>query len=167
MFGVNVRLPLTLMLTVALGVILVHSPAHADDVDAVPVRIDPSLIGGRGLDKFAPWPAQIVKSGGDPEHKLTEVFSGEFVTGIYQSKATKLAVKNPWPFDEYLMILSGELHLTDATGTTQIFPTGSNLVVPRGFTGVWEMKGDLYRELYIIETAAYAKSQEPGGLLGE
>ena len=76
-------------------------------------------------------------------------------------------MKNPWPFDEYLMILSGELHLTDATGTTQIFPTGSNLVVPRGFTGVWEMKGDLYRELYIIETAAYAKSQEPGGLLGE
>ena len=95
------------------------------------------------------------------------MFTGEFVTGIYQSKATKLNISSPWPFDEYVRILSGELHLTDAAGKTQVFPTGSNLVVPKGFTGTWDMQGELYRELFIIEAAAYAKSQEPGSLLGE
>ena len=147
------------------GLLCVSTPGFADG--KAPMQIPPSLIGGKGLDKIAPWPAQIVMSGGDAEHKLSEVFSGEFVAGIYQSKPTKLAINDPWPFDEYVQILSGELHLTDVSGKTRVFPTGSHVVVPKGFTGTWDMQGQLYRELFIIEATAYAKSQEPGGLLGE
>lgn len=141
--------------------------ANADDMVPSPQAIDQSMIGGKGLAPFAPWPKSMVLSGGDDKQQLSEVFNGEFVTGIYQTKATKLAITSPWPFDEYLFILSGELHLTDASGKTQVFPTGSHLVVPRGFTGTWEMQGEMYRELYIIEAKAYAKSQEPGGLMAE
>ena len=153
-------------LILVLFAIALHG-VQADDMVPSPQGIDQSMIGGKGLTPFAAWPKSMVMSGGDDKHQLTEVFNGEFVTGIYQTKATKLEITSPWPFDEYLQILSGELHLTDASGKTQVFPTGSHLVVPRGFTGIWEMQGEMYRELFIIEAKAYAKSQEPGGLLGE
>ena len=65
------------------------------------------------------------------------------------------------------MVLQGELRLQE-TGNpqTSVYPAGSMLVVPKGFTGTWEMVGD-YRELIVIEKQAYLASLEPGGLLGE
>ncbi len=51
-------------------------------------------------------------------------------------------------------------------GSNQTIVTGAGemVVVPRGFTGTWDMVGN-YRELFVIEKQAYIKSQKPGGLL--
>ena len=131
-----------------------------------PFRLSEEKLAGKGLDSFAPWPKEMILSG-TSVHTISELFSGELVVGVYESEPTKLAITSPWPFDELVVVLSGILHLTQSgAAETQAFPAGSYVIVPRGFTGTWDMQGD-YREIYVIEKNAYAASQEPGGLLSE
>ena len=133
---------------------------------AVPMKLSNDALAGKGLGEFAPWPGEMVISGNDG-HTFSELFVGEIALGVYQSNPTALKITSPWPFDELVVVLSGELHLTP-TGSdkTIVIKTGEMVVVPLKFTGTWEMKGD-YRELFVIETKAYKKSQEPGGLLSD
>lgn len=51
-------------------------------------------------------------------------------------------------------MLSGKLILTAADGESQEFVAGDTFVVPKGFTGTWQMLGN-YRELIVIERQAY------------
>jgi|TARA_B100001971_G_scaffold49752_1_gene45034 uncharacterized cupin superfamily protein len=41
---------------------------------------------------------------------------------------------------------------TQATGKSEKFVPGDTLVVPKRFTGTWEMVGKTYRELVVVET---------------
>ena len=143
---------------------LLASAAWADS--PLPQKLSNDALAGKGLGEFAPWPDEMVISGNDG-HTFSELFVGEIALGVYQSNPTALKITSPWPFDELVAVLSGELHLTP-TGSdkTIVIKTGEMVVVPLKFTGTWEMKGD-YRELFVIETKAYKKSQEPGGLLSE
>lgn len=141
--------------------------AQAEEASSkAPFALPRDKIAGKGLGEFAPWPKEMVLAG-TSEHTLSELFSGEFVVGVYQAKPITLDISSPWPFDELVMVLSGELRLK-VTGAAQAqsFPAGSHVIVPRGFTGTWEMAGD-YREMWIVEKDAYLKSQEPGGLMAE
>ncbi len=155
-----------------ISLLIVSLCSWADDTKAaeiniaVPFKIDRDTMAGKGLGEFAPWPeAMILK--GTSKHTLSEVFSGEIVMGVYQTGAIKLAIRDPWPFDEMILVLSGELHLQHTgENAAKKFITGDVVIVPKGYTGTWEMLGD-YRELYVIEKQAYINSQEPGGLLGE
>jgi len=84
------------------------------------------------------------------------LFQGDIVCGVFQSAITKLKVADPWPYDDFVLVPAGELHLTDdATGQTQVFSEGAQVMVPKGFTGTWEHVGDPYRELYIIERKSF------------
>ncbi|MBT7952137.1 MAG: DUF861 domain-containing protein [Gammaproteobacteria bacterium] len=139
---------------------------EAGEVASVPFKVDRETMSGTGLGEFAPWPDSMILKGSS-KHTLSEVFSGEIVIGVYQTEAIKLAITSPWPFDEMILVLSGELQL-QFTGedAAKKFVTGDVVIVPKGYTGTWEMLGD-YRELYVIEKQAFLNSQEPGGLLGE
>ena len=56
------------------------------------------------------------------------------------------------------MIESGKLILTDTGGNRTEYVEGDSLVLPRGFTGTWEMLGN-YRELVVIEKNAYERAE--------
>lgn len=131
-----------------------------------PMRLPQDKLEGKGLGEFAPWPSSMIISG-ESRHSLSELFNGEIVVGVYQSEPIKLNISTPWPFDELVMVQQGELQL-HATGSDQpeIYPAGSMVIVPKGYTGTWEMLGD-YREVWVVENNAYVASQEPGGLLSE
>ena len=59
--------------------------------------------------------------------------------------------------DEFVQMLSGKIILTDASGKRAEFVAGDSLVVPKGFTGTWQMLGN-YRGLVVIDRAAYDKA---------
>jgi uncharacterized cupin superfamily protein len=65
-----------------------------------------------------------------------------------------MRVSEPFAHDEFIYILSGELVLTDASGAESQYVAGDSLVVPKGFTGVWHMRGN-FRELVVIERKVY------------
>ena len=130
--------------------------AEEDSNSTVPFAVAKAKLAGEGLDAIDPFPADLVLGGGDPSPKLSTVFSGDIVYGVFESNTTKLAVADPWPYDEFVLVLAGELRLTDdVSGKTQVFPTGTHLIVPKGFSGTWEHVGQPYREVFVIERKTF------------
>lgn len=121
--------------------------------------MNPDKIAGLGLEKEDPFipPDDILEGAHEPRGEV--LFRGdELVTLVYEDVAGTFAIREPFPYDEFVMVLSGKLTLTDATDQVQEFVAGESVVVPKGFTGIWKMEGN-YRELVAIERAAYDKSQ--------
>ena len=127
--------------------------AHAG---GAPVRIDPAVLAGEGLD---PGPEQD-----GVQSFFKSVFEGDIVAAVYESPPLAMQVEDLW-YDEFIYVLAGELVLTGADdGVAHTFRTGDHLVLPKGWTGTWEMGGGTYRELIVVETQTYLQSMQELGL---
>ena len=120
-----------------------------------PTRMSPDKIAGLGLVKEEPFvpPDQVLEGVHKPRGEV--LFRGdELVIEVYEDEPATFAITQPFPYDEFVMVVSGKLILTDAAGLVQEFVAGESVVVPKGFTGIWKMEGN-YRELIAIERTAY------------
>jgi uncharacterized cupin superfamily protein len=54
-----------------------------------------------------------------------------------------------YDIDEFVLVVSGILILTSDGGAPQKFEAGESVLVPKGFTGTWEMQGE-FRELVVM-----------------
>ncbi len=120
-----------------------------------PVRMDPDKLAGVDLPAEEPFiaPEAVLEGSHRPRGEM--LYHGkELIMEIYEDDPATFAVTDPFPFDEFVLVLSGKLILTDAGGQVHEFVAGESLVVPKGFTGIWKMLGN-YRELIAVGTAAY------------
>lgn len=81
-------------------------------------------------------------------HRYKRLFTGDIYVETYESEPLTLKVVD-FPVDEFVTVLSGTLILTVAGEEPQVFEVGDSVMVPKGFTGIWEMQGN-YRELLVI-----------------
>jgi uncharacterized cupin superfamily protein len=117
--------------------------------------MNPDKIAGLGLAKEEPFIPSDQVLEGDHKPRGEVLFHGdELVIQVYEDEPATLAITQPFPYDEFVMVVSGKLTLTDAADRVQEFVAGESVVVPKGFTGIWKMEGN-YRELVAIERAAY------------
>ena len=146
--------------------LLVAAPATAEEPEGktkaptalVPVRMNPDKLAGVDLSVEAPFipPEAVLEGSHRPRGDM--LYRGEeLVMEIYEDDPATFAIADPFPFDEYVLVLSGKLILTDAGGQVHEFVAGDSLVIPKGFTGTWKMLGN-YRELVAIGRAAYEKA---------
>ena len=105
------------------------------------------------LEDLPPWPQEVVLSGAS-KHGQKVLHSGNVVAALYGAEAARLSVGEPFPYDEYVLVLSGEVTLTSNSGESQTFGTGDSFLVPKGWTGIWDMPGR-YLEKIVVETAAW------------
>ena len=148
-------IPLAALLLCAAVAVAVEEKTGAP----APVRLDAEKLAGRGLEEFEPFPEEMVLSGRS-RHSYHTFFSGEeVVVEVYAAQPARLKIDEPWPYDEFIYLLSGKLVLIDAKGEVTQYVAGESLVVPKGFLGIWEMQGD-FRELVVIEKKAYVRSEE-------
>jgi uncharacterized cupin superfamily protein len=105
------------------------------------------------LEDLPPWPQEVVLSGAN-EHGQKVLHSGHIVAALYGAEAARLSVSEPFPYDEYVLVLSGEVTLTSDAGQSQTFGTGDSFLVPKGWTGIWDMP-EQYLEKIVVETAAW------------
>jgi uncharacterized cupin superfamily protein len=105
------------------------------------------------LEDLPPWPQEVVLSGAN-EHGQKVLHSGHIVAALYGAEAARLSVSEPFPYDEYVLVLSGEVTLTSDAGQSQTFGTGDSFLVPKGWTGIWDMPGQ-YLEKIVVEAAAW------------
>ena len=105
------------------------------------------------LDDLPPWPQEVVLSGAN-KHGQKVLHSGNVVAALYGAEAARLSVSEPFPYDEYVLVLSGEVTLTSEAGQSQTFGAGDSFLVPKGWTGIWDMPGQ-YLEKIVVETAAW------------
>lgn len=110
------------------------------------------------LESTPPFPAEIVLEGRS-EHWQRVLHQGEVVVAIYEAKPALIDISDPFPYDEFVLVLEGQVTLTHIDGEKQTFEAGETFLVPKGFLGTWDMPGN-YRELIVIETKAWLASGE-------
>jgi uncharacterized cupin superfamily protein len=146
--------------------LLVAAPAAAEKPEGkakaptalAPVRMDPDKLAGVDLPPGEPFiaPEDVLEGRHRPRGEV--LYRGkELIMEIYEDDPATFAITDPFPFDEYVLVLSGKLILTDAGGQVHEFVAGDSLVIPKGFTGTWKMLGN-YRELVAIGRTAYEKA---------
>jgi uncharacterized cupin superfamily protein len=110
------------------------------------------------LDSIPPWPPETVLKG-TTEHWQKELYRGEVAVTIYESMPALLDVSDPFPYDEYVHVLEGEVTLTSLDGGKQTHREGDSFLVPKGWRGTWDMPVK-YREMIVVETKAWVASGE-------
>ncbi len=69
-------------------------------------------------------------------------------TGVYQTGPNRYTITEPYPYDELMMFIDGGVRLTPTGGTAVDVVAGDSVLLPKGWTGVWESEG--YRKMYVI-----------------
>ena len=101
--------------------------------------------------------AEEVVDGGSGQRGAVFFLGEELAIGVWAPDASILAITEPLGYDEFLTALSGKLILTDEQGNVEEYLPGDSVVVPKGFTGTWQMLGN-YRDMYVIEKDAFMRT---------
>ena len=105
------------------------------------------------LDSLPPWPEGVVMTGTNA-HGQKVLHEGQLVSVLYGAEAALLEVGAPFPYDEYVFVVEGEVILTSKGGSPKTFGVGDSFLVPKGWMGTWDMPVQ-YREKIIVEAKAW------------
>ena len=145
---------------IALCMSLIMSvPVVADEVKAVrAIQKDPEKLAGINLPAGEPFmdPEDVLDGNHRPRGEVLH-YGDQLIVEVYEDDPTTLQFDEPFLFDEFVTVLSGKVILKGADGVSQEFVTGESFVVPKGFTGTYQMLGN-FRELIVIERQAYEKT---------
>jgi uncharacterized cupin superfamily protein len=140
---------------VALAAIVITMQAKADPA-VVPLHLEKMRT--LELDSIPPWPAEVIIKGTN-QHWQKELHRGEVAVTIYESMPAVIDVSEPFPYDEFVLVLEGEVTLTHTDGSAQTYGMGDSFTVPKGWRGTWDMPVK-YREMIVVETEAWIASGE-------
>ena len=142
--------------------LLMGAIVMADEANVVsPVKLDAVKIAGVGLPDEEQWmpPEDVLEGTHRPRGEI--VYLGEqIIVEIYEDEPGIYRFSDPFVYDEYVDIQSGKLIITGADGVAHEYVAGDKLVMPKGWTGTWEMVGN-FRELIVIDREAYESEYGP------
>ena len=150
------------MLKVMLGAVLAALSlsslgGDADKTTASPLRLEPTKVAYSEMNAdMPPWPDEDILSGVS-EHRYKYLYSGDINVAIYDAKPMTLRIED-YSIDEFVTVVSGTLILTAEGGSPQRFGVGESVLVPKGFTGTWEMQGN-FREMVVIMNEGRSNQQ--------
>jgi uncharacterized cupin superfamily protein len=90
---------------------------------------------------------------GNPKQMVWEHYTdatGKFFAGVWQSEIGKWKIA--YTEEEYCQLLEGISIITDITGNSVTVSAGESFVIPRGFTGTWEVV-EQTKKIYVIYEA--------------
>ena len=90
---------------------------------------------------------------GNPKQVVWNTYSGsggKFFAGVWYSEVGKWRIR--YTEEEYCHVLQGVSVITDAQGKAVTVSAGDRFVIPRGFTGTWEVV-EPTRKIYVIYEA--------------
>jgi uncharacterized cupin superfamily protein len=105
------------------------------------------------LERIPPFPAEIVLKG-ESENWEKVIHQGDYVVALFEASPAIIDVNEPFPYDEFVQVLEGEVTLTNVDGGTATYKQGDTFLVPKGWMGTWDMPFK-YREMIIVETQAW------------
>ncbi len=109
--------------------------------------IIPSILGAESMELTAGQRAGA--DSGDPQVKAAGISDQDGVkSGVWE------CTPGGWPIEnradcEVAQILSGQATITDADGTKRQLTAGSVIVLPKGWTGRWDVT-ETVRKVYVI-----------------
>jgi uncharacterized cupin superfamily protein len=114
--------------------------------------LDADELRAMDLESIPPFPAEIVLKG-ESENWESVIHQGDFVVSVFAASPAIIDINEPFPYDEFVLVLEGEVTLTNVEGGTATYKQGDTFLVPKGWIGTWDMPFK-YRELIVIETDA-------------
>ncbi|MEP6961756.1 MAG: cupin domain-containing protein [Acidobacteriota bacterium] len=131
------------------GAISASRTVFAADTVA-PMRLDREKLAGLGLTAIPPDAYKDILVAGQLNMRVATLFDGkELRASVFESTPAKTNHRTrPTDGDEFVLVQSGKLILTEPNGKVQEFQPGDSLVLPAGYSGTWEMQGS-YRELAV------------------
>ena len=141
-----------------LSVLLLPLAVTSTQSQAAPelIPLYPEAVKKESLAEIPPFPED--ERAGPQSNWMTVLHSGEVTVAVYESTPVLIEIKEPFPYDEYVHVLEGEVTLTDLDGNENTFKAGENFLVPKGFLGTWNMTTH-YREMVVVETNAMIKAE--------
>ena len=89
---------------------------------------------------------------GSPAEACVNVFdagNARFACGVWECTPGIVAMKD-WPYDEFCILLTGRVLITPEAGAPQEYAQGDAFVIPKGFTGTWDIR-ETVRKYYAIQ----------------
>ncbi|MFK8399949.1 cupin domain-containing protein [Pseudomonas sp. BGr12] len=74
--------------------------------------------------------------------RVFESTDGKLSSDFAEYEKVTLKLKD-WPIDEYMYIIEGELKISDEQGNTKIYGPGDSFMMPKGFSGTWQVLSKL------------------------
>jgi len=105
------------------------------------------------LESIPPFPPEIVLEG-ESENWEQVLHQGDFVVAVFEAGPAIIDINEPFPYDEFVQVLDGEVTLTNVDGETATYKQGDTFLVPKGWMGTWDMPVR-YREMIIVDTQAW------------
>lgn len=156
---VRPRFHLRLMVAISSGLFLSQVPFATADADSTTTGGSTSeitLINGKAaLSGFQPETSLTMPGKPAPLAAGKEFYKGAkegLSVGIWEGKAGILKIDS-YPHDEFCVLITGELVITDAKGKSHTYGPGDTFVIPKGFSGTWDMKTTT-RKYYAVTSAA-------------
>ena len=72
--------------------------------------------------------------------------------GVWEAGPGKIAIED-FPFTEYVLMISGSVVVTDQDGTSRKFLAGDTFVIPRGWSGDWDVQERMKKQIVRIGDA--------------
>lgn len=133
-----------------------QAPSYGDQAAAKKeiTRIEPQIA----LHDFKPLDALAAPGKAVPAAASHETYQGAdgLRVGVWEGEPGTLQLTD-YPFDEFCLIVTGELVVTSAGGKPLVFQAGDSFVIPKGFTGTWEMKTRVRKQSVLVATSPPAR----------
>jgi len=105
------------------------------------------------VDSSSPTEALLAKPGTYLGEKITfeDKHSGDVLVqiGVWEAGAGKTTLKN-FPFTEYVLMISGSVIVTEEDGTSRSFVAGDTFVIPKGWSGIWDVQERMKKQIVRI-----------------
>ena len=75
--------------------------------------------------------------------------NARFEAGVWECSPGLIAMKN-WAYDEFCILLAGRVVITPDGGAPQEYAQGDAFVIPKGFSGTWDIR-ETVRKYYAIQ----------------
>lgn len=74
--------------------------------------------------------------------------SGQVVVraGVWEAEKSRTYLDN-YPFTEYVLMISGHVVITNDDGTQNEFKAGDTFVIPKGFSGIWDIREHMKKQM--------------------
>jgi uncharacterized cupin superfamily protein len=101
----------------------------------------------------------ITVESGSLQNSETALFDGDNIVLVWEGGPAKLIFDEPTTYDEFVVVLKGDLILSYNNGNKATYKPGDMFMLPKGFEGSWEMTSE-YRELIVVDSALYNASYD-------
>jgi uncharacterized cupin superfamily protein len=96
---------------------------------------------GKGLPVDENWEHLLTVVEGGSHFRGYSAYSDptrQFSAGVSECESGVLKL-HPWPKEEFCVVISGSVEITDEQNHTEKFGPGDAFVIPKGFAGTWYM----------------------------